>query len=305
MVTTNSRGKICAFVLLSIYIIAGVTILSTVTSPNQGGKGRKHFDSGKSKIYDFNPLLRKTARRPKMKWCQPLKFLNDVNRPIIALVSFPGSGNTWVRYLIQQATGIHTGSVYKDFGLLKNGFPGEYIADSSVIVVKTHEKGPAAHRGYKKAVLLIRDPMQAIQAEFNRQGGGHVGFASPDRYKIGKGKFWEKFVQEQIIKWRDTNLDWFFNFTKPTMILFYDQLISDLESNLRRLLKFLEVNVTESQLQCAIQRKEGIYKRKKKMIHLDPFTKDMKTKIEATKLEVYKLIYDYISSKKRKKIFNR
>mgnify|MGYP006989431319 CR=1 FL=1 len=30
--------------------------------------------------------------------------------------------------------------------------------------------------------------MQAIQAEFNRQGGGHIGFASPDRYKIGKGK---------------------------------------------------------------------------------------------------------------------
>ena len=80
---------------------------------------------------------------------------------------------------------------------------------------------------------------------------------------------WEKFVQEQIIKWRDTNLDWFFNFTKPTMILFYDQLISDLESNLRRLLKFLEVNVTESQLQCAIQRKEGIYKRKKKMMGVE------------------------------------
>lgn len=55
-------------------------------------------------------------------------------------------------------------------------------------MVKTHEKGPAAHRGYNKAVLLVRDPMQAIQAEFNRQGGGHIGFASPDRYRNGKGK---------------------------------------------------------------------------------------------------------------------
>lgn len=71
---------------------------------------------------------------------------------------------------------------------MKNGFPGEFVVDSSVIVVKTHEKGPTAHQGYNKAILLIRDPMQAIQAEFNRQGGGHIGFASPDRYRIGKGK---------------------------------------------------------------------------------------------------------------------
>ena len=93
--------------------------------------------------------------------------------PVTALASFPGSGNTWLRYLLQQvddndnhdddadvpyvsvtqmlwrpqafsakdwmleysplkekdaeifspqATGISTGSVYKDFALLKNGF---------------------------------------------------------------------------------------------------------------------------------------------------------------------------------------
>lgn len=50
-----------------------------------------------------------------------------------------GSGNTWLRYLLQQATGIYTGSVYKDFGLLKSGFPAESICNSSVLVVKTHE----------------------------------------------------------------------------------------------------------------------------------------------------------------------
>jgi hypothetical protein len=46
-------------------------------------------------------------------------------KPIAALVSFPGSGNTWLRYLLQQATGILTGSVYKDYGLLKSGFPAD------------------------------------------------------------------------------------------------------------------------------------------------------------------------------------
>ncbi|KAA0191301.1 hypothetical protein HAZT_HAZT005754 [Hyalella azteca] len=34
--------------------------------------------------------------------------------PPRALASFPGSGNTWARYLVEGATGIHTGSVYLD-----------------------------------------------------------------------------------------------------------------------------------------------------------------------------------------------
>lgn len=41
--------------------------------------------------------------------------------------------------MLQQATGIYTGSVYKDFGLLKSGFPAEYVCNASVLVVKTHE----------------------------------------------------------------------------------------------------------------------------------------------------------------------
>lgn len=109
------------------------------------------------------------------------------SRPI-ALASFPGSGNTWFRYLIQQATGILTGSVYKDYGLLKSGFPAENISNSSVLMVKTHEWGNGVWKKFRKAVLLIRDPAKAILAEFNRQSGGHVGFASPDRYKRTKGR---------------------------------------------------------------------------------------------------------------------
>lgn len=104
----------------------------------------------------------------------------------VALASFPGSGNTWLRYLLQQATGVYTGSVYKDYGLLKSGFPAESVSNSSVLVVKTHEHGSTAWAKFKKAILLVRDPGKAILAEFNRQSGGHVGFASLDRYKIDK-----------------------------------------------------------------------------------------------------------------------
>ena len=36
-------------------------------------------------------------------------FMNGTNRAPVALVSFPGSGNTWVRGLLEQATGVCTG----------------------------------------------------------------------------------------------------------------------------------------------------------------------------------------------------
>lgn len=141
-----------------------------------------------SKTIEYGvPGLRPPLRRSRIQWCAELKYLNPP-RAIVALASFPGSGNTWLRYLLQQATGIYTGSVYKDYGLLKNGFPAENVMNGSVLVVKTHEWGPIARRNFAKAILLVRAPGPAIQAEFNRQSGGHVGFASPERYRRAKGR---------------------------------------------------------------------------------------------------------------------
>ncbi len=45
-----------------------------------------------------------------------LKSLSP-NREKVALVSAPGSGNTWVRHLLQMATGYITGSRYDDKGM--------------------------------------------------------------------------------------------------------------------------------------------------------------------------------------------
>lgn len=59
------------------------------------------------------------------KRCKERSFLNR-NSPIVALISFPGSGNTWLRHLLEQATGIYTGSIYCDRSL-KAMFPGEHI----------------------------------------------------------------------------------------------------------------------------------------------------------------------------------
>ena len=69
---------------------------------------------------------RRSGHFPAIHWCKPLGFRAAIPQrdSVVALASFPGSGNTWLRYLLQQATGIITGSIYKDHALLRNGFPG-------------------------------------------------------------------------------------------------------------------------------------------------------------------------------------
>lgn len=46
-------------------------------------------------------------------------FLPQRSSSLVALSSFPGAGNTWVRHLIELVTGYYTGSFYFD-GMLYN-----------------------------------------------------------------------------------------------------------------------------------------------------------------------------------------
>ena len=101
------------------------------------------------------------------------EFMNATGRPPVALVSFPGSGNTWVRGLLEKVTGYCTGSVYCDQGLARTGFVGEGVQSGAVLVVKTHHTSPfhPAHPErprYGGAVLLVRNLFDALKAEMNR-----------------------------------------------------------------------------------------------------------------------------------------
>ena len=47
---------------------------------------------------------REGMKRGAISWCTG-KEPRKSDGPVIALASFPGSGNTWLRYLLQQVTG--------------------------------------------------------------------------------------------------------------------------------------------------------------------------------------------------------
>lgn len=137
----------------------------------------------------FDYCIKKTwptqrHREPKESVCQ---FMDGSGRHPVALASYPGSGNTWVRGLLQEVTGLCTGGVYCDVALRQSGFPGEGVRSGAVLVVKTHQTDPrwsGVHYDknlpliyYKKlehipicnsAILLVRFPFTAIVAQHNR-----------------------------------------------------------------------------------------------------------------------------------------
>ena len=93
---------------------------------------------------------------------------------LIGLASFPGSGNTWTRTLLEESTGIYTGSIYSDTSLVNAGFDGECIMSKNVIAIKTHA---TFNPGMKERVAvkfdgviyIIRNLYDALVSEYSRR----------------------------------------------------------------------------------------------------------------------------------------
>ena len=109
--------------------------------------------------------------------CRFLK--SQTRREPVALNSQEGSGNTWLRGLLERATGICTGFYTCDPETRARGFLGEGIKSGHVLVVKTHVHIPqwiggkrdqnlAYDSTYGSAVYLIRNPANGVIAEWNR-----------------------------------------------------------------------------------------------------------------------------------------
>ena len=232
---------------------------------------------------------RAEPKQPRVEnWCTgSIGFrAKNESRPIVALSSFPGSGNTWVRHLLQQATGIYSGSVYNDKGLKRAGFSGEDIQDSTVLGVKTHE---AAGKKFDQVILIVRHPKEAILAFFNwefshrgsHEASSHIGLAGQKEFYTKK---WANKVSQWAKSWENFHLKWLNSnkFSKPgaMLIVYYEDLKTETERELRRMLQFLNVKSDEDAIKCTVsdQVPQGVFKRNKsgtKQEQEDPFTKKM------------------------------
>ena len=182
--------------------------------------------------------------------------------------------------------------MYKDVALLKNGFPGESVANGSVLAVKTHEWGQVTREQFDAAILLVRDPFDSILAEFKRRSGGHIGHPSQEKFNKDNGRYWQDFVMTKARDWEAMNTDWINNFQGPLLVIMYSDLKEKVEEQLKRTLNFLSVSVTKEDMECAMSRKERIYRRQKKRLKMagPVFDKYLTKLVNQRKERVFKLL---------------
>lgn len=190
----------------------------------------------------FNMTVEEVNQCRNVAERSPPFFLSSSSRPSSftppLLYSFPGSGNTWLRLLIDWSTGIYTGSFYDDKDLLRI-LPGESRCDKSVSAIKAHphinsfesilagdlppkcstllrsKKASSDHNSgnkdmhvttpnpfiFDKVILLIRDPYDSIWSEFQRRkSGSHVRGV---RNTIKMQKSWTAVYKELAEKYVD------------------------------------------------------------------------------------------------------
>ncbi|XP_068241281.1 sialate:O-sulfotransferase 1-like [Palaemon carinicauda] len=188
------------------------------------------------------------------------------------LISFPGSGNTWIRYLLEGATGIFTGSIYNDEYILRAGYLGEFedSASGRTLVQKTHETVLDFNLS---SIILIRNPKKAIESFWNflimrKTGNPHVSRGSPFRFQ--KQEFhW--FVNHKIVKWETLIIDHLLLSTVSPHIVYYENLKENTLFEIRRILEYLGLPIDEGRMQCLQSHLTGSFKRKGSEIP-DPFT---------------------------------
>ncbi|MGH0152323.1 UNVERIFIED_CONTAM: hypothetical protein FKN15_056063 [Acipenser sinensis] len=205
---------------------------------------------------------------------------------LIALASFPGAGNTWARHLIELATGYYTGSYYFDGSLynkgeeeLAQGFKGErdHWRSGRTICIKTHESGRKEIESYDSGILMIRNPYKALMAEFNRKYGGHIGFASQAHWK---GKEWPEFVKNYAPWWVSHTLDWL-KYGRNVKVIHFEDLKHHLFSQMKKMVSYLGLEVSEDRLLCVEGQKDGNFKRSGlRKLEYDPYTPEMRRMID-------------------------
>ena len=220
--------------------------------------------------------------------------LHVSTRPLqrVALQSLPGSGNTWMRHLLQQGSRIYTLSIYCDRKLEASGFPKECWASGKSpvrfdfgVATKTHY--PLLDKKHitmnilkpRGAIVVIRSPFDSILSDFQRflNGGEHTAAV---RANVFKTERWKSWVMTATSRWnkganahRNNDIG-----ADRTLVVYYEELKRNLPQELGRIFSFLRNEMGMDSLPsaqdaviCALLSSQGNNHRKKKQGFSNPY----------------------------------
>lgn len=203
-----------------------------------------------------------------------------------ALVSFPGSGNSWLRMLLMGATGVFIRSVYDgddslfqskanhtyrlplDCGCTLLQKTHDFTLDAALFYLHVSNRTQVIEQFQHKGVLIIRNPFTAIRSYRNFEYGGMQGKAPEDAFV---GRKWDNFVSRSIASWETLAHVWISRL-KQGGIIYYERLRHETEKELRRLAGILGLTLDEDRLNCVVRHAtDNSFKRTAKS-NDDPYT---------------------------------
>lgn len=262
----------------------------------------------------------------------------EIGRPnqfkTIFLLSLPGSGNTWTRFLLERATGYVTSSWFPDSSLEHGGFIGESLSSTSgrSLVIKNHGIGPGITRTFNNkktnhtisaCLYIVRDPKKAMLSEFTRltndpptlnkygiydstilKKNAHTAALNPDNFKKLEG-LWNKTKTTMT-----DSLNMYENYYQPHCkqkmhFIQYEKLKESpevLEMEIKKAVNFInsvndqfnEEDHLALKIDCLEQDLEGYFHRPKKK-NVDDLKNGQKNEVDLNKL----------FTKSEKRVYNR
>jgi len=148
-------------------------------------------------------LIQESAKRKRFLEKNELQHLGGH----IALASFPSSGGSLARALIERSTGIWTGSDVKEYE--QKNFAGEGVRHEAVWIVQTHwPDRPAPSFSVRRAVVLVRNPMHVMVTWFNMMATGARNRTLPKLVYKRYRSVWESFVKHELKVWTSFHDYW-------------------------------------------------------------------------------------------------
>jgi hypothetical protein len=177
-----------------------------------------------------------------LRWLEP----NEQEGEHIALVSYPRSGNSLMRSLLEKITGIYTGCDTRpdrslSQQLLQMGMKGESVVDEKVWFIKTHYPERSGWKPFqvKKAIVVVRNPWDAIDSYFNMTlTNTHHQSIHESQYERFADR-WDGMIKNEIDIWMKFHRFWTFKVSIPIIVVRYEDLLVNRAETLRRVFLFI------------------------------------------------------------------
>ncbi|XP_069982109.1 sialate:O-sulfotransferase 1-like isoform X2 [Penaeus vannamei] len=206
------------------------------------------------------------------------------------LVSFPRSGNSWTRYLVEGATGVATGAVYAGETLIHFGMKSQMRnLNGKVILIKIHANDRRRVPDHVPVILLIRNPADSIISFFNyKKGkGSKIKWLRNVTYGAYFTKDFRDHFDLELIQWKKLAIDQLL-YSQRLLVIPYEELKKDPIAQVRRALAFLGVPADEGRLECLRRYPDGPVLGLQRQV--DPYTPEQKLALAKAVAEVSELL---------------